>query len=623
MKRLFFMLVLLSLTTLWATDKVRNPWYIEFSDNSLFSNFQLTEHLDIPSEFGQMDTTKQTFLMKLSKESILDLYFARGYFSASVKLEIQREFYSLDSAQRGYLFYITEGPQYTLDSVYISIKDDQTELIINPNKLRTNKKERYNQQAIIDDVEYVKSVYRKEGYLHTSVDYNEIIDTIKHSVYLYIDINPRTQVRMGRFKSVALKPINRTDQDTPQEEGLSDTAWLNTLWQIPSGNIIDGEQFSSFKNKLFSTQLFTQIKLEDSLGADGFSDIHLQVIERIPGDAKYSVFFEEYYGFGASAGLRHKNFFGAFHEFSTSIFVAQNKQEAAIAYANPLLFGTGLTFIPTAIRFEDRLSFNHEETTLPAYADSVEKRIEVINRGDITFGLSPNIRFRGTLDSRFVNKNNNQVFKFKYENALTFDFTDDYFNPKRGIRFSPTIGIGTNLHGIQMIGRPYTYSELTANLYFPIIGTLFGAISGNGGIFFNEALEEDARIFYQGGARSVRSYRFRSIFASYESIENGDTLINTSLTPRYLRLSQELRFNIPSISLRNWQVVQFWDWAKVMDKHSDLFKGKISASLGLGLRYHWQFLTLRLDYAFKKDFGNYSPENYSFSRFTFDLSQAF
>lgn len=616
-------IILLSLTALWATNKVKNPWYIDFSDNKLFSDLQLTEHLAIPPQFGQMDTTKQDFLMKLSKESILDLYFAKGYFSASIKLEIQREYYSLDSAQRGYIFYITEGPQYTLDSIHISVKDNQTELKINPNKLSINKKERYSQQTIMDNIEYVKGVYRKEGYLHTSIEYIEIYDTLNHSVFIEVAIYPKQQVLMGNIQSKVLKPVDRTSPDEPQEEGLSDTAWLNTLWRIPSGSLIDGEQFSSFKNKLFSTQLFTQIKLEDSLRTDGFSDVHLQVIERIPGDAKYSVFFEEYYGFGASASLRHKNFFGSFQEFSTSIFVAQNKQEAAVGYANPLLFGTALTFIPTAIRFEDRLSFNHEEIALPAYADSVEKRIEVINRGDITFGLSPNIRFRGTLDSRFVNKNKNQIFKFKYENALTFDFTDDYFNPKQGIRFSPTIGIGTNLQGIQMIGKPYTYGELTTNLYFPIIGTLFGAISANGGMFFNEALEEDARVFYQGGAKSVRSYRFRSIFASYESVEDGDTLINTGLTPRYFRLNQELRFNIPRISLKNWQIVQFWDWAKVMDKNSDLFKGKTSASLGLGIRYHWQFLTLRLDYAFKKNFGDYSPENYSFSRFTFDLSQAF
>lgn len=60
-----------------------------------------------------------------------------------------------------------------------------------------------------------------------------------------------------------------------------------------------------------------------------------------------------------------------------------------------------------------------------------------------------------------------------------------------------------------------------------------------------------------------------------------------------------------------------------MDKDSDLYKSNSSASFGLGIRYHWQFLTLRLDYAFKKEFEKMSPEGFEFDRFTFDLSQAF
>lgn len=619
MKLRFLAFFLLSFVSLFAIEKNKNPWYVEFSGNSLFSDYQLSENLDIPSEFSQMDTTKQDFLMKLAKEGLLGLYYAKGYFSSDIKLDIQREYFSLDSAQRGYLFFINEGPQYTLDSVQLSIKEELPQIEINKSNLKSNKKKAYNSQNIVDDLEYIKSIYRKKGYLHITIDYNELLDTLHHIVMVEFRINPQTQVLMGDIKSKSLKPINKNTQ----ENGLSDTTWLNSLWRIPSGEIIDGEQFNSFKNKLFSTQLFTQIRLEDSLRTDGLSNVHLQVTERVPGEAKYSIFFEEYYGFGGSASLRHKNFFGSFHELSTQLFVAQKKQEIALGYANPLLFGTALTFIPTAIRFENRLSFNHEKITPPAYPDSIEERLEVINRGDITFGFSSNIRFRGTLDSRFVNKNEEKLFKFKYENALTFDFTDDYFNPKSGIRFTPTVGLGVNLEGTDLIGDPYSYGELTTNLYFPIIGSLFGALSGSGGIFFNEAIEDDARIFYQGGARSVRSYRFRSIFASYETIENGDTLIHTSLTPRYLRLNQELRFNIPSFSWKNWQIVQFLDCTKVMDKTNELYKDRISASAGLGIRYQWQFLTLRLDYAFKKDFNTATPENFSFDRFTFDLSQAF
>ena len=195
----------------------------------------------------------------------------------------------------------------------------------------------------------------------------------------------------------------------------------------------------------------------------------MDVIERVPGEVRYGFFFEEIYGFGASAYAVHKNFFGKFNEFSTSFQIAQHKQEITLGYANPLLFGTSFTFIPTAIRFEDHLTFNHEKINPPAYPDSVEERYEIINRGDLTFGITNNIKFRGTIDTRYVNKNEDKLFKLKGEIALTFDYTNDYFNPTKGVRVFPTVGIGTNFSGKHNYqdGRVYTYGELTANVYMP------------------------------------------------------------------------------------------------------------------------------------------------------------
>ena len=68
--------------------------------------------------------------------------------------------------------------------------------------------------------------------------------------------------------------------------------------------------------------------------------------------------------------------------------------------------------------------------------------------------------------------------------------------------------------------------------------------------------------------------------------------------------------------------MQFYDWTLVTDNES-IYAKRESESLGLGVRYHWQFLTFRLDYAFKKDLGNWSPEAFSWGRFAFDLSQTF
>jgi outer membrane protein assembly factor BamA len=352
------------------------------------------------------------------------------------------------------------------------------------------------------------------------------------------------------------------------------------------------------------------------------------VTERVPGETRYGFFFEEIYGFGAQASAKHKNFFGKLHEFSTSAQIAQHKQEASIGYANPLLFGTSFSFIPTAIRFEDRLTLNHEKINPPAYPDSLEERYEVINRGDLTFGLTKRIRFRSTLDTRYVNKNDSSLFKLKGEIALTFDYTNDYFNPTKGLRFAPTFGAGTNwkadIQNLTMVGDPYTYGEMTVNLYHPLFWTFNGAVSGSVGKFFAKAIEDDARIFYQGGTRSVRGYRFRSIFASNESTdENGDKIINTGLTPLYYRFNEEIRWTFPWKSWQRWQIVQFYDWTLVTDREKDLYEERESESLGAGVRYRWQFLTFRLDYAFKKDLSNWNPEKFGWGRFAFDLSQTF
>lgn len=625
MKKLISLL-LLSVTFAFADEgsEAKHPWYTDFYGNNIFSSFQLNEQLDVPEEFGNLDTTKQDFMMRLSSENIKSLYYSRGYFSLDMKMEIRRQYISTDSIVRGYLFTINEGDRYRFNGATITTSTE-TDVQIKPEALKTNQDRFFEHEDIAEDIQYIQSEFRRVGYLHVYVTPMEILDTVQKKIHVQINVESGPKVMMGNIISSSQKAGNRKSE---AEDGLTDTAWLSSLWRIPKGEIIDGNQYNSFKNKLLSTQLFTQIKLKDSLRTDGLSDVHLDVVERVPGEARYGFFFEEIYGFGAQAYARHKNFFGSFNEFSTNFQIAQHKQEISAGYANPLLFGTRFTFIPTAIRFEDRLTFNHEKINPPAYPDSIEERYEVINRGDLTFGITSHIRFRNTLDTRYVNKNSAEMFKFKDEIALTFDYTDDYFNPTKGIRLAPTVGGGINLTASlddpKMIGNPYTYGEATANVYFPLFWTFYGALSGSVGKFFNKAIEDDARVFYQGGSRSVRGYRFRSIYASYESEGNdGETIINTGLTPMYYRLNQEIRWRMPWKVIKKWQLVQFFDWTKVMDEETSVYEEESDASLGLGLRYRWQFLTFRLDYAFKKTFSHWNAENFAWGRFAFDLSHAF
>ena len=642
----------------FADDDDKNPWSVNISGNKIFSKFQLNEQLDIPDEFGQLDTIKQDFLMRLSSENVRALYYSRGYYSLDLKLIIQREPLSNGNIQRNYYISVSEGICYRFNDAKIISSGDEP-IPIDLGSLKITKHQYYNQEDLSEDLQEIQKAYRKQGNLHVYISSEEHVDTTAKCVNVIINVNPGPKVLMGNIITTTQRVMNKNEKGAEPEQGLSDTAWLSSLWRIKKGDVIDGNQYFNFKSKLYSTQLFTQVKLNDELREDGLSDVHLDVIERVPGETRYGFFFEEVYGFGALAYADHKNFFGKFNEFSTNIQIAQHKQEITLGYANPLFFGTSFTFIPTAIRFVDRLSFNHEKINPPAYPDSVEERYEIINRGDLTFGITDNIKFRSSIDTRYVNKNDDKLFKFKGEIGLTFDYTNDYFNPTKGVRVMPTVGIGTNFnvksdHGDNSNnedGHIYTYSEATVNIYVPLFWTLYGALSGSVGCFFNQAIEDDARMFYQGGSRSVRGYRFRSVFASYttkdtvtvtdkngeESSEIKDN-IHTALTPMYFRINEELRWTLPWKSLRSWQIVQFFDMTKVMDIRDDIYENGQEASLGLGIRYQWQFLTFRLDYAIAKGLmtnencsdsestncrNNKKKKGFDWNRIAFDLSQAF
>ena len=630
----------------FADTDEKSPWSVKISGNKVFSKFQLNEQLDIPDEFAQLDTIKQDFLMRLSTENVKALYYSRGYYSLDLKLDIQREPLSNNKVQRNYFITVSEGECYKFNDAKIISTGDEP-IPIELTSLKIMKHRYYNQEDISEDLQEIQTAYRKQGNLHVYISSEEHVDTTAKQVNVVINVTPGPKVLMGNIITTTQRTKNKFEKKSEPEPGLTNTSWLSSLWRIPKGQIIDGNQYFNFKSKLYSTQLFTQVKLNDELRDDGLSDIHLDVVERVPGETRYGFFFEEIYGFGALAYADHKNFFGKFHEFSTSVQIAQHKQEISFGYANPLLFGTSFTFIPTAIRFVDRVSFNHEKINPPAYPDSIEERYEIINRGDLTFGITNNIKFRGTIDTRYVNKNEDKLFKLKGEIGLTFDYTDDYFNPTKGIRVMPLAGLGTNFSGKEDYkdGHVYTYGEATANVYWPLFWTFYGALSGSVGKFFNTAIEDDARVFYQGGSRSVRGYRFRSIYASYTTTtteqvtkkqDDGTEItedvtkdvINTALTPMYFRVNEEIRWTFPWKSLRAWQIVQFFDWARVVDCKDDSYEDAQEGSLGLGIRYRWQFLTFRLDYAIVTGITSYNEDKknsmkFKWGRFAFDLSQAF
>jgi len=611
-----------------------SPWKLHITGSKIYSERFLIEQLDLPAEMDVISPERRNFIIKLAKGNLDDFYQSNGYFSENISLTVTEEV--IDSViVETYLFDIYEGERYRFGDAVIEFAEGSDSLI-GAGNLAVPKGGFYNPEQISNDQKDIRNIYHKNGYLHIAIEHLEYIDTTEKKVDVRYFVDPKNQVLMGNFKSRIFRSGFKPGQTEP-EIGLSDTTWFNKLWRIPQNSVIDGQYYFSFRTKLFSTQLFSQIQLEDTLQENGLSDITLTAYERVPGEARYGFSYEEIYGFGISFSSLHRNLFGSFHELGFAAMLAENRQELSLNYAHPLLFGTRISWIPTAIRLDEKIIFNHEKLPSPPDPDSLVERWEVINRAGLTFGLFNNVRSRNMFDFRFSRIAGEDYFKVKAETGLIFDFTDNSYDPIRGFRLVPNFGVGGELRnesfyddaGVKKITsfwkismeHIYTYVDASAFVYFPIFKYLLNAFAFSYGNVFRRASPDDAAIFYQGGGRTLRGYRFRSVFPYKVNPEDATATLLCGTSPQYFRINEEFRIIPPWRTLQNFQIVQFTDWVRISDWDRS-YNTAQEMSLGLGLRYKWQFLTIRLDYALKTEFDDFKPDKFNFSHFVFDLSQA-
>jgi len=634
--KLIFCLTLL-LLALPSAAKVPK-WKLQITGAKVYSESFLLEQLDLPMEMDLISPERRSFIIKLAKGNLDYFYQNNGYFSEDITLSISEEIVDTVKVEV-YKFKIYEGEKYRFGNAEFVLAEGSDSLI-GTDKFSVPKGGYYDTEIISNDRKAIRDIYMKKGYLHITVEHMEYIDTVGKKVNVHYYADPKHQVRMGNFRSKTFRAGLLPGQTEP-EIGLSDTAWLNKLWEIPRDSIVDEKYYFSFRTKLFSTQLFSQVKQEDSLQENGLSDITLTAYERVPGEANYGFFFEQLYGFGISYSALHRNLFGSFHEGGLSVMLAENRQELSLNYAHPLLFGTSVSWIPTAIRLDERLAFNHEILPAPTDPDSLVERFEVINRANLSFGLSSSnrIRNRHTFDLRFSKIQGEDYFKLKYETGFIFDYTDNSYDPVIGLRFLPSVGFGGELQHESFsemksvrklaefwnisIDHGFLYTDISTYTYIPILRRyLLSAFAFSyGSVFYNKASVDDAQIFYQGGSRTLRGYRFRSVFPYMVEMVNDTAITTAGLSPKYFRINEELRIIPPWKPLRSFQVVQFIDWARISDRDK-AFNTAQEMSLGCGLRYKWQFLTIRLDYALKTQFEDFKPDRFKFSHIVFDLSQA-
>ncbi len=589
---------------------------ILFSGNHHFSQRQLLQQISIPNDFDQLSHTRQEYFIELAKYQIKELCDNKGFFSATIQcFLIHREEDTYWNCE------LNVGPRWAFGEVRFSSENLELLQKRPPTQIRPGTP--FQNEKLTEEVERFRDAFRDMGYLHLRTDFRLIPDTLNHIVDLDILLTPGVQVKMGELKIETKRIVTPTSPEGG--EGLSSKEYIRELWSIPHEENVANQEYTLFRKKLLQTGLFRQVKLKDSLREDGLSDIHLLAVEKQPGVWSNRVFWEPLYlGGGVETQVRYRNFGGRFHEGNVGALVSENRQRLSLGYAHPLPFGK-------IFRFEDKFSYNQEELPILNYPDSLEQRFEFKNRATVSHYFTPNIRGVFSADVRRItlyagqNAAPDSLERFAFNKLnlgpiLDFQYTDDWLEPTRGWRGRTTLINGGRFD------RRFNSIEVNCGLYLPLGSKVYWAVAGDWGHFFSAGDGDDAKVFYQGGFRSVRGYGERSIFPSYstkEIDEDGDEIdvVHPGLTPQYVRVTNEFRVNLP-MQLKNFQLVQFIDWARVSDA-DDIYQVGEAMGAGVGIRYRLPFLTIRLDYTLKRNFRDLlEMEPFALNRISFDLSQA-
>lgn len=478
---------------------------------------------------------------------------------------------SIDTSSNKALVRIAfhEGPSYKVGAVSLHFTDRPSGDAPTPTSLSIRRGETFVQGQINMVMQELQQFYRREGWLDAEVA--QSLTTIADSQR----IDVKMDVTLGRIAVFSGMEIRFFDQH------LTPSTRITDLWPTKPGDTIRNEDLSRFVRKINQTRLFTTAKLTrvPARADTNLTDVRIDLKERVPGSLELSLSWEPKYGWGVGSLIRHQNIWGSFNALSLSTRIAQGIQNARLGLGTPLLLGT-------PVSLDQGLTIQQQESDL---ADTLQAR-EVSLGLDGTFSYLPtdwstvSLSLEGQRVTKYALVGGNKVeYQFRTDLGAGLDFRDEPFDPISGWTLRSDIGWGGQVNN----DTSFVWIQSQGRWYQPLVWRFLSAFAMEGGVFLNNTTLDGSKIFWLGGARTVRSYGFNELQAVPPP--------GYGLRPRYLRSSGELRMNLPLGA----QVVGFTDWAYIWNLGEDpdlLDLEKAKLGYGFGMRYRLSLLSLRLDY---------------------------
>lgn len=517
--------------------------------------------------WGRNDGKLKIFELSNDSARISDEYMKKGYLDVQVSSPYLKTY--TDTYQANLTYFIKEGKPYKIES--ISIENplfSEEENIQNVKNLRSTQGKLINIEDIRKDVKTIETQSADLGYAFAEV-------------YPDIQKNDQTQEASVVFKVIPHDKVYIRNVIISGNSRTVDRVVRRELY-ITEGNLYNRTDLSESTNALRRTSYFDDVEIKEEKVDDTHIDLIVNVKEASTGAISGGIGYGSSDGLLLNASLSDTNIFGSGSKSSVSVDKSDDTLSGRISLINPRIldsqYSLGGTLYSNDYEWDNYSEKNYGfDITLGRqfaryYNVSLTYNLE---QSDI-YHLSPTLLRTGYELGKTI--------KSSITPAITFNNTDDYYLPRKGIIASTSLeyaGLGGDQEFLSSSSKFNFYQGLQDYIGYDLIyryKASFYKVWDEGYLPINQRI-------YLGGIRSLRGFESRTVSPKNEW---GDEVGGTIAFANSVELSFPL---IDRIKLRG---SVFFDYGMIGNKNLDEIQ---RMSTGLGIEWITPIGPLQLVFA--------------------------
>jgi len=484
---------------------------------------------------------------------------------------------------------ITEGKRFRVGKVEITgdeLTIPRQELMA---KLKIAKKENYDREAIMKDIEYLTQACNDEGYAYADVNPRTVPQEKTQTVDVTFDITKGKHVYFNRIEISG----NTKTRDKVIRRQLA----------ITEGELYNTSKLKTSYANLNKLRYFEEIDFQTEKGPDETrTNVNIRVKEKPTGLFSIGAGYSATDGAILTTQISQQNLFGRGQSLTLKANLGQESTLYELSFVEPYLLD-----MPLWSKFDLwNLEREYDSYNLDSKGTGVTLGYPILPKYHITGYAAYRLSLDDVTDieedaSIYVKDQEGETLSSGITLTLTRDTTDDYIFPSKGSKNSASVEYtGGPLQG----DTGFTKYGVTSSWFFPLpLETVLGTRVRGG---YMES-HSDKKIpiyerFYLGGINSLRGLRDVGPKDSSGDVIGGTTMFNVNVD-----------FIFPLIKNAGMKGVIFYDTGNswLSGYHFD----DLRQTAGLGIRWYSPIGPLRLEWGYVLD----QKDDESASRWEFTI----